>query len=86
MRDYLVGWFQTADPGDMASNDPHASQMLAGGLYSSLIIYPAALLAFAIVFWIVFAAMDPGSVQEGSRTGSIHDHALPARRHHAASL
>ena len=34
---------------------------LAGGLYSSLIIYPAALLAFAIVFWIVFAAMDPGS-------------------------
>ena len=34
---------------------------LAGGLYSSLIIYPAALLVFAIVFWIVFAAMDPGS-------------------------
>jgi hypothetical protein len=34
---------------------------LAGGLYSSLIIYPAALLAFAFVFWIVFAAMDPGS-------------------------
>jgi hypothetical protein len=36
---------------------------LAGGLYSSLIIYPAALLAFAFVFWIVFAAMDPGSEQ-----------------------
>ncbi|HVT50967.1 MAG TPA: hypothetical protein VHE77_05340 [Dongiaceae bacterium] len=36
---------------------------LAGGLYSSLILYPAALLAFAIVFWIVFAAMDPGSEQ-----------------------
>jgi len=32
LRDYLVGWFQTADPGDMASNDPRASQMLAGGL------------------------------------------------------
>lgn len=32
LRDYLVGWFQTADPGDMASNDPPASQMLAGGL------------------------------------------------------
>jgi hypothetical protein len=36
---------------------------LAGGLYSSLIIYPAALLVFAFVFWIVFAAMDPGSEQ-----------------------
>jgi hypothetical protein len=36
---------------------------LAGGLYSSLILYPAAVLAFAIVFWIVFAAMDPGSEQ-----------------------
>jgi hypothetical protein len=34
---------------------------LAGGLYSSLIIYPSAVLAFAIVFWVVFAAMDPGS-------------------------
>ncbi len=38
-------------------------QGLTGGLYSSLIIYPAALLAFAFVFWIVFAAMDPGSEQ-----------------------
>ncbi|HEU4665046.1 MAG TPA: serine/threonine-protein kinase [Dokdonella sp.] len=32
LRDYLVGWFQTADPGDMKSNDPRASQMLADGL------------------------------------------------------
>jgi hypothetical protein len=34
---------------------------LANGLYASLVIYPAAVLAFAMVFWIVFAAMDPGS-------------------------
>ena len=32
LRDYLVGWFQSADPGDMASNDPRASAMLAAGL------------------------------------------------------
>ncbi|MGN6521409.1 MAG: protein kinase domain-containing protein [Dokdonella sp.] len=32
LRDYLVGWFQAADPGDMKSNDPRASQMLADGL------------------------------------------------------
>jgi hypothetical protein len=36
---------------------------LETGLYSSMITYPAALLAFAIVFWVVFAAMDPGSEQ-----------------------
>ena len=36
---------------------------LTGGLYSSLVIYPAALLVFAFVFWIVYAAMDPGSDQ-----------------------
>jgi serine/threonine-protein kinase len=32
LRDYLVGWFQSADPGDMASNDPRAGAMLAAGL------------------------------------------------------
>jgi len=32
LRDYLVGWFQTADPADVKSNDPRASQMLADGL------------------------------------------------------
>jgi hypothetical protein len=36
---------------------------LESGLYSSMIIYPAAILAAAIVFWVVFAAMDPGSEQ-----------------------
>jgi hypothetical protein len=36
---------------------------LETGLYSSMITYPAALLAFAVVFWVVFAAMDPGSEQ-----------------------
>jgi hypothetical protein len=36
---------------------------LVGGLYSALVIYPAALLVFAIVFWIVYAAMDPGTEQ-----------------------
>ena len=34
---------------------------LAGGMYSSLVIYPAAVLVFVIVFWIVYAAMDPGT-------------------------
>jgi hypothetical protein len=34
---------------------------VSGGLYSGLITYPAALLAGAFVFWIVYAAMDPGS-------------------------
>jgi len=32
LRDYMVGWFQMADPGDMSSSDPRASQMLARGL------------------------------------------------------
>lgn len=36
---------------------------LEGGLYSSFVTYPACLLVFAFVFWIVFAAMDPGSEQ-----------------------
>jgi hypothetical protein len=45
----------------MADSGIAGEDGLAGGLYSSLIIYPAALLAFAIVFWVVFAAMDPGS-------------------------
>jgi len=45
----------------MAGSGIAGEQGLAGGLYSSLIIYPAAVLAFAFVFWIVFAAMDPGS-------------------------
>jgi len=34
---------------------------LPDGLYSSMVIYPAAVLVFAAVFWILFAAMDPGS-------------------------
>ena len=34
---------------------------LENGLFSSMIVYPAALLAAAIVFWVIFAAMDPGS-------------------------
>jgi hypothetical protein len=34
---------------------------LESGLYSSMITYPAAVLAAAIVFWVVVAAMDPGS-------------------------
>lgn len=34
---------------------------LIGGLYSSLIIYPAGVLVFAFVFWIIYAAMDPGA-------------------------
>ena len=32
VRDYLVGWFQAADPGGTAGRDPRASEMLAGGL------------------------------------------------------
>ena len=36
---------------------------LAGGIYSGLVTYPAAVLVFVIVFWIVYAAMDPGSEQ-----------------------
>jgi serine/threonine-protein kinase len=31
-RDYLIGWFEAADPGDVSANDPRASQMLAAGL------------------------------------------------------
>jgi hypothetical protein len=34
---------------------------LTGGMYSRLVIYPAVLLVGAFVFWIVLAAMDPGS-------------------------
>jgi hypothetical protein len=34
---------------------------VAGGIYAGLVIYPAAVLVFVIVFWIVYAAMDPGS-------------------------
>jgi len=30
---------------------------------SNLVIYPAAILICAFVFWIVYAAMDPGSDQ-----------------------
>jgi hypothetical protein len=36
---------------------------VAGGLYSSLVIYPAGVLVFAFVFWIIYTAMDPGSEQ-----------------------
>jgi tetratricopeptide (TPR) repeat protein len=32
VRDYLVGWFQAADPGGTAGRDPRASEMIAGGL------------------------------------------------------
>jgi tetratricopeptide (TPR) repeat protein len=32
VRDYLVGWFQAAAPGDGAGRDPSASEMLASGL------------------------------------------------------
>jgi serine/threonine-protein kinase len=32
VRDYLVGWFQAADPGSDAGRDPRASEMLAQGL------------------------------------------------------
>ena len=34
---------------------------LAGGFYSSLVIYPATALMACIGFWIVYAATDPGS-------------------------
>ena len=34
---------------------------LQNSAYSTMVIYPAAVLAFAAVFWIVVAAMDPGS-------------------------
>jgi hypothetical protein len=34
---------------------------LIGGLYSALVTYPAGLLVFAFVFWIIYAVMDPGS-------------------------
>jgi serine/threonine-protein kinase len=32
VRNYLVDWFQAADPGGTAGHDPRASEMLAGGL------------------------------------------------------
>lgn len=32
VRDYLVGWFQAADPGGTQGHDPRASEMLADGL------------------------------------------------------
>lgn len=32
VRDYLVGWFQQADPGGTGGRDPSASQMLADGV------------------------------------------------------
>ena len=35
LRDYLVRWFQSADPGDTASSDPRASAMLAAGLVNA---------------------------------------------------
>jgi tetratricopeptide (TPR) repeat protein/tRNA A-37 threonylcarbamoyl transferase component Bud32 len=31
VRDYIVAWFQTADPGGTAGRDPRASEMLAAG-------------------------------------------------------
>jgi hypothetical protein len=34
---------------------------LAGGIYSNLVIYPAAILVACFGFWIVYAATDPGS-------------------------
>ena len=33
----------------------------AGGLYSDFVVYPAVILAGCFAFWIVFAALDPGS-------------------------
>jgi len=34
---------------------------LTGTLYSSLVIYPTAVLVFAFAFWIVYVATDPGT-------------------------
>jgi hypothetical protein len=36
---------------------------ITGALYSNLVIYPAGVLVFAFVFWIIYTAMDPGSEQ-----------------------
>ncbi|HVO04223.1 MAG TPA: hypothetical protein VMT54_18655 [Candidatus Cybelea sp.] len=46
-----------------AINQSNLGSDLEGGLYSGLVMYPACVLVFAIAFWIVFAAMDPGSEQ-----------------------
>jgi hypothetical protein len=34
---------------------------MSGELYSNLVIYPAGVLIFSFVFWIIYTAMDPGS-------------------------
>jgi hypothetical protein len=48
--------FFRVGPGRLSGYDGMSDRM-----FSTAVIYPVSVIAFALVFWIVYAALDPGT-------------------------